>query len=435
MIYRFTDFVLAPASRLLARGDEVLDVPKRVFNLMVYLMEHRERAVSRDELINQVWGRDNVSDNQLGQTVLLARRLLDDDGAKQRLIRTVSGFGYHWVGPVECVDSMPLPKVAMLGEQQAMLAPAPGSVDSETAVPVAATPPEAGRVPAVASRKPAPAGRRFPLVSSLSLASLLVLAAALYWQTPPPAITTANGASALAPPPIMQSSVWVLPVKLTAPEVAARWARLGLMDLFSERLREQGLKVVPVENVLSMLSTRGLDEHQLDPMELQREFAAKLVVQAQAQREGTQWSVKLTGIRSKGYPIRVQGSDADLAIAAQRASDALLKALGMPTGRSRHLTDPLLMSIRQDIRRTEFDAARARLAPLLAMQPVDADAQLIEIELELAMGRLDIARQLIDRAMTDPVIQADPNLQTRLLLRRDAHRRRVELAKLDEDLD
>ena len=101
MAYRFSNFRLDPVARLLQREGAPLEVPRRAFDCLVYLIENRSRAVGRDELIERVWHRANVSDNQLAQTVLAARKLLDDDGNQQRMIRTVAGFGYHFVGEIE----------------------------------------------------------------------------------------------------------------------------------------------------------------------------------------------------------------------------------------------------------------------------------------------------------------------------------------------
>ncbi len=111
MAYRICNLRIDPEARLLQRDGEALDVPRRVFDCLAYLIEQRARAVGRDELIEQVWHRSNVSDNQLAQTVLAARRLLDDDGVQQRLIRTVPGFGYHFIGAIE-VEDVELPVAA-----------------------------------------------------------------------------------------------------------------------------------------------------------------------------------------------------------------------------------------------------------------------------------------------------------------------------------
>lgn len=106
MRYQFGDYTLDSVSLLLCRNGEVVDVARRVFDCLSYLLEQRRRAVGRDDLIHKLWGRANVSDNQLAQVVASARRLLGDDGASQRLIRTVPGYGYHWVGAVVEVDEI-----------------------------------------------------------------------------------------------------------------------------------------------------------------------------------------------------------------------------------------------------------------------------------------------------------------------------------------
>lgn len=105
MIYRFEQFMLDVSTRRLFRQDQLLKVPKRVFDCLHFLVEHRDRVVPRDELIRRVWNRDNVSDHQLAQVVLAARHLLNDNGTNQRTIRTVAGLGYHWVCPVTEVEN------------------------------------------------------------------------------------------------------------------------------------------------------------------------------------------------------------------------------------------------------------------------------------------------------------------------------------------
>jgi DNA-binding winged helix-turn-helix (wHTH) protein/tetratricopeptide (TPR) repeat protein len=104
MRYRFGEFTLDPTALLLSRNGAVLEIPRRVFLCLSYLIAQRERAICREELIRHVWGRDNVSDHQLAQVILAARQLVGDDGTTQRLIRTVQSFGYHWVGAVVEVD-------------------------------------------------------------------------------------------------------------------------------------------------------------------------------------------------------------------------------------------------------------------------------------------------------------------------------------------
>jgi DNA-binding winged helix-turn-helix (wHTH) protein len=79
------------------------DVPAepRVFDLLVYLLRHRDRVISRDELFREVWGGRNVTDTTLSNHVKVARKILGDDGERQRVILTVRGRGYQFIAPVE----------------------------------------------------------------------------------------------------------------------------------------------------------------------------------------------------------------------------------------------------------------------------------------------------------------------------------------------
>src|SRR3954449_2662959 len=106
--YRFGDFTLTASTRELKRGDTPIAVSPRAFDCLAYLIEHRDRAVGKDELVAAIWERVDVSDTQLGQTVLRARRAVDDDGQAQAVIRTVSRFGYRWVADVVVESNAPV---------------------------------------------------------------------------------------------------------------------------------------------------------------------------------------------------------------------------------------------------------------------------------------------------------------------------------------
>ena len=148
--YRFGEFRLLPARRELWRGDVQLSVPPRAFDCIVYLVEQRDRAVGRDELIAAVWGKAEISDGLLAQTVLAMRRAFDDTGKEQHYIRTVVRFGYHWVAPTVATDEEPAPPVASATSVEAQPAgaiaeatapamePAPARTGSRRGVTVAA---------------------------------------------------------------------------------------------------------------------------------------------------------------------------------------------------------------------------------------------------------------------------------------------------------
>jgi len=105
--YRFDDCTLDTARRELHRGGGPVAVEPQVFDLIEFLIRHRDRVVSRDDLIAGVWGGRIVSDSTLASRINAARSALGDDGTAQRLIRTVARKGVRFVGAVEENDAAP----------------------------------------------------------------------------------------------------------------------------------------------------------------------------------------------------------------------------------------------------------------------------------------------------------------------------------------
>jgi len=103
--YRFGPNVLDPARRELLRDGVPQPLPARAFDCLLCLIEHRDRAVGRDELVRAVFGRRDASDAQLAQIVLRARRAIGDDGHEQRAIRTVPRFGFRWSADVDVLEA------------------------------------------------------------------------------------------------------------------------------------------------------------------------------------------------------------------------------------------------------------------------------------------------------------------------------------------
>jgi DNA-binding winged helix-turn-helix (wHTH) protein len=99
-VLRFDDFELdVPTRRLLAAGTEVHLSPK-AFDLLVLLVEHRARAMSKAELQTKLWPSTFVLETNLAGLVAEIRRGLQDSPETPRYIRTMSRFGYWFVGDV-----------------------------------------------------------------------------------------------------------------------------------------------------------------------------------------------------------------------------------------------------------------------------------------------------------------------------------------------
>lgn len=355
MIYRFEGFELDADARLLCREGQALEVPKRVFDCLHCLLERHPCAVDRDSLIRAVWGRDNVSDNQLAQIILKARRLLGEEGAAAQLIRTVPGFGYHFVATVQRVQS-DTPEEA-----------------APTTAADAAQPFVALAERSAARRSPWPRALAAGLLAALVLGLLLGLRQFMPEPYPP------------------QQGVAVLPAQIEDAERAG-WARHGLMAVVAARLAEAGVQPLELERVMARLPREGAAA--LDAGQLRQRLDGRDPLQIRALRgqDPETWEVRL---QLAGEPPReVRARHADLIEAAQRASDALLTELGHAAP---VFEEPAPLALaRRALRRHDFHGARmamARLSPALA---ASTEVRLLAIELELAAGYLERAGQAIE---------------------------------------
>src|SRR5437868_4810030 len=87
--------------RELKKGGVQVAVEPQVFDLLIYLVENRDRVVSKDDMIASVWGGRIVSESTLTSRINSARKALGDSGDEQRLIRTIARKGIRFVGEVQ----------------------------------------------------------------------------------------------------------------------------------------------------------------------------------------------------------------------------------------------------------------------------------------------------------------------------------------------
>lgn len=111
MIYRFGDYSLDARRHELRRGGETVPVEPQVMALLRLLIDNRDRLVTRDEIIEAVWNGRIVSEAAISSRLKSARQAIGDDGAAQRLIRTMPKIGFRFVGEVE-VETLAEPQAA-----------------------------------------------------------------------------------------------------------------------------------------------------------------------------------------------------------------------------------------------------------------------------------------------------------------------------------
>jgi DNA-binding winged helix-turn-helix (wHTH) protein len=100
-VYRFEDFELDPAQRSLHRAGAEVYLRHKVFDILLYLVTHRDQVVSKDELIERIWNGAPATDDSLFRSISDIRIALAEDRGSPRWIRTAPKAGYQFIGHVE----------------------------------------------------------------------------------------------------------------------------------------------------------------------------------------------------------------------------------------------------------------------------------------------------------------------------------------------
>src|ERR1700736_681383 len=100
MTLSFGDYEIDIQRRELKRAKTPVHVEPQVFDLLVYLVQNRDRVVSKEDLIASVWGGRIVSDSTLTSRINAARNAVGDSGEDKKLIRTIARKGLRFVGAV-----------------------------------------------------------------------------------------------------------------------------------------------------------------------------------------------------------------------------------------------------------------------------------------------------------------------------------------------
>jgi tetratricopeptide (TPR) repeat protein len=106
VIYRIEDFEIDPSRFRLSRDGENRHLRQKTFQVLIYLLEHRERLVTKEELFEQIWVDTAVSDNALDQCLAEIRKAFGDDSRHPRFVKTIPRAGYRFIGPLTSESSM-----------------------------------------------------------------------------------------------------------------------------------------------------------------------------------------------------------------------------------------------------------------------------------------------------------------------------------------
>src|SRR6202789_3238229 len=102
-IFQFGEFQIDVLARALRRQDEIVTLNRRAFDVLLYLVQNPGKALTRDELLKNVWPDTFVDENSLAQSISVLRRALEEKPGDNSYIVTLPGRGYQFVSPVKIV--------------------------------------------------------------------------------------------------------------------------------------------------------------------------------------------------------------------------------------------------------------------------------------------------------------------------------------------
>ena len=193
--YEFGDCVVDADRRELSVAGETVDMQPKAFELLLFLIRNRHRAVDKDELQDELWPRTIVTETALTRCVMKARRAVGDDADRQHAIKTVHGHGYRFVADID-----------------EALEPAPTEPLPEPARPATTF-----------------NWRRLYMPGAIGM--LAAFAIGVYMMLAPPAL---GGPIRLA----------VLPVENATGDEGMEWVSTGLMALMDRMLQDDGIDTV-----------------------------------------------------------------------------------------------------------------------------------------------------------------------------------------------
>ena len=296
MSYRFGNFELNPSTRELLRDGNRVEIEPKSFDLLLFLIENRGRAVSKNEILDEVWPSQVVTETALTRCIMKTRRAVGDESGNQALIRTVHGHGYQFIGEL-------LEEDATHGDNPQ---PAPDSASRLNSGWIAA------------------AG-----IAVIGLAAFLLL--------------QAGGESFEA------ERVVVLPIHNAAEDAELAWAELGMMSLMQKSLEDADIEVSTSQTVLNLLGDTRFpmppNPEQLSI--LTRQFDANVVIHSTLTEQGTLLELTSVVTQSDGTRARrviVGDSAGELAMdMAKTLADMIENVGGVVHERASTLsTDPFV---------------------------------------------------------------------------------------------
>src|ERR1700720_2546128 len=103
--YRFGQFVVDPGRRTLSRADSLVSLTPKAFDVLLFLAQNPNRLVTKEELLQAVWGDTFVEEGNLAQYISHLRKALGDNPEDTRLIVTIARRGYQFTADVTVAEA------------------------------------------------------------------------------------------------------------------------------------------------------------------------------------------------------------------------------------------------------------------------------------------------------------------------------------------
>lgn len=400
---RFGSHIIDLAARELSDDGRLLQLSPRVFDGIAYLIEHRDRAVGRDELMAGVWGKADIADTQLAQVILRARRAVGDSGEAQLAIRTVAGFGYRWVAETfEEPEASTPPESAQASDTTSAEAER-----SESVMPTSDIP----RAVAKTSRH-----RMLGFIVAALLLVLVIVAGVLSTRSgtekEPVAVTTTSTATING----ADRTIVVLPATVDAAD-EWDWLRLGAMEFVAGRLRNAGQVVAPSENVITVM--RSLPDTKSMPHALRTALDPRWIVMPTLHKSDSGWVARVVLTERGGESREFQGNAADPIDAARIVTERFLGAFGQTAGASGDsppaAVEELLSRIDAMLLVDDAEGARRLLMSTSDAIRATPEVRLRQAALEFTVGRNDAAENALEALLPDVPAESNPLLRARTI--------------------
>src|ERR1700719_442122 len=100
-VFRFEDVEVRERELTLIKAGEVLPVEPKAFRVLLFLLHNPQKLITKEDLLNAIWGDAAVTESSLTRSIAKLRRALGDDFQEPRYIATVATLGYRFIGKVE----------------------------------------------------------------------------------------------------------------------------------------------------------------------------------------------------------------------------------------------------------------------------------------------------------------------------------------------